>query len=145
MDVRIGQRVAEHEELVHFDRCMNLDQVLGRLETMIGLKPGTLPAREARSVGGDDRGSFRKRAYDEFVEPLPECQPTWTEVLLTEDRVVWNPIHTKVVCQQYQEPFGLSKRQIEELPDQEGREERTLLGWRPSGQTMSMPEWKYMA
>ena len=69
--VRVGQAMAEHEELVHFYCGMNLDPVLGRLETMVSLAPGTLPAREAGSVGSDDLRSLRKRADDEVVEPLP--------------------------------------------------------------------------
>ena len=144
VDVRIGQGITEHEELVHFDRGMDLDPVLGRLETVVGLPPGTLPAGEAGSVGGDDWSSLRKRAHDEVVEPLPESQPAWAGVLPAEDRMVWNPVHSKVVCQHYQETFGLPERQIEELADQEGREERTLLGRRPSGPPVTLPEWKFI-
>lgn len=60
MDARIGQGIAEDEELVDFDRCMDLNPVLCRLETVVGLAPGALPAGEAGSVGGDDRRSLRK-------------------------------------------------------------------------------------
>jgi hypothetical protein len=48
----------------------------------------------------------------------------------------------KVVCQHYQDPFRLPERQIKELADQEGDEERPLLGWWPSGRLVTLPEGK---
>ena len=144
MHVRVGKAIAEHEELVHFYGGMDLDPVLSSFETVIGLTPGGLPAGEAGSVGCYDWRSLRKRAHDEVVEPLPERQPAWAGVLSTEDRMIWNPVHSEVICQHFQETFGLPKRLIEELADQEGHEERTLLGRRPSGLLVALPEWKFV-
>ena len=62
MDVRICQAIAKHEELVHFDGGMDLNPVLGSFETVVSFAPGTLPAGEAGSVGGDDWRSLRKLA-----------------------------------------------------------------------------------
>ena len=72
MNVRVGKTVTKYEELVHFDRRMDLDPILRRFQTMVGLPPGTLPAGEAGSVRGNDRRSLRKRTYHEVMESLPK-------------------------------------------------------------------------
>ncbi len=59
--------------------------------------------------------------------------------------MVRNPVHSEVVCQHSQETFSLPKRRIEQLADQEGREERSLLGQRPSGPPMTLPVWKFVS
>lgn len=140
----IRQAITEHEELVHFDSSVDLDPVLSRLETVIGLTPGTLPAGEARSVGGDDWSSLGKRAHDKVVEALPKRQPASVGVLADQGRMIWNLIQSKVFRQHHQETFGLLESQIKQLADQEGREERPLLGRRPSGQPMALPVGEFI-
>ena len=144
MHVRFGQAIAENKELVHFDGGVDLDPVLGCFETVVGLPPGALPAGEAGSVGGDDRSSLRKRAHDKVVESLPECQPALAGILADQGRMIWNLIHSEVFCQHSQETFGLPESQIEQLADQEGREERPLLGRRPSFFMVALPERKFV-
>ena len=56
--------------------------------------------------------------------------------------MIWNLIQAEIFRQHSQETFGLPEGRTEELADQEGREERSLLGRRPSGQLVTLPEWE---
>ena len=58
--------------------------------------------------------------------------------------MVRNPVPSEIVCQHSQETFGLPEGKIEQLADQEGREERLLLGRRPSGQPVTLPVWEFI-
>jgi hypothetical protein len=58
--------------------------------------------------------------------------------------MVRNLIHSEVVYQHSQKTFGLPKRKIEQLADQEDHEERTLLDRGPSSQPVALPEWKFV-
>ena len=138
--VRSREPVREHEERVDLYRRVRLDPVLDGPYPVVRLPPCVVASAEAGRVRRDDGLSPRKERQDVLVKPSPDDEPSSTLVLLDEDGVVGDVVDVEVLCEQRQKALRVPEGRIEQLPEEEGDEERALLGRRPPRRASVLPE-----